>query len=36
MPEYNEFLVATDLITVSPKEGAPTCDDVMKARAAYK
>jgi len=30
--QYKDFLVGTNIVTVSPKEGAPSCDDVKKAR----
>ena len=36
VPEYKDFLVGTDIQTVSPKDGAPTCEDVQKLRAANK
>ena len=36
VPEYKDFLIGTDIFTVSAKDGAPSCDDVKKARAAYK
>ena len=36
VPEYKEFLIATDIVTVAPKDGAPSCEDVKKARAGAK
>ena len=34
--EYKDFLIATDIVTVAPKDGAPSCEDVKKARAGAK
>jgi branched-chain amino acid transport system substrate-binding protein len=36
VPEYNEFLIATDIVTVSPRDGLPSCEQVLKTRAAAK
>ena len=36
VPQYKDFLIGTDIQTVSPQDGAPTCEDVKKLRAAYK
>jgi len=36
VPEYKDFLVGTDIMTVSPKDGAPSCEEIQKLRAAYK
>jgi len=36
VPEYNEFLIATDIVTVSPRDGVPSCEQVLKTRAAAK
>lgn len=36
VPEYNEFLIATDIVTVSPQDGLPSCEQVLKTRAAAK
>ena len=36
VPEYNEFLIATDIVTVSPQDGVPSCEQVLKTRAAAK
>ncbi len=36
VPEYKNFLIATGITTVSPKDGAPSCDDIKKARAGKK
>jgi branched-chain amino acid transport system substrate-binding protein len=36
VPEYKDFLIGTDITTVAPKDGAPTCEDVQKLRAANK
>ncbi len=33
VPEYKNFLIGTDILTVSPKDGAPTCEEVAAARA---
>jgi branched-chain amino acid transport system substrate-binding protein len=31
-PEYKEFLIAADLVTIPPSEYMPTCEQVMKTR----
>jgi branched-chain amino acid transport system substrate-binding protein len=36
VPEYKDFLIATDIVTVAPKDAVPTCEEVKKARAAAK
>ncbi len=36
VPEYKDFLIGTDIITVPPKDGVPSCEDVAKARAKAK
>ena len=36
VPEYKDFLIATDLVTVAPKDGAPSCEDIKKARSGAK
>lgn len=36
VPEYKDFLVGTDIVTVAPKDGAPLCEDIKKLRAANK
>jgi branched-chain amino acid transport system substrate-binding protein len=36
VPEYKDFLIGTDIITVPPKDGVPSCEDVLKARAKTK
>jgi hypothetical protein len=36
VPEYKDFLIGTDIITVPPKDGVPSCDEIMKARAKAK
>ncbi|HME45574.1 MAG TPA: ABC transporter substrate-binding protein [Syntrophorhabdales bacterium] len=36
VPEYNEFLIATDIVTVSAQDGVPSCEQVLKTRAAAK
>ena len=36
VPEYKDFLIGTDIITVAPKDGAPTCEEVAAARAKAK
>jgi branched-chain amino acid transport system substrate-binding protein len=36
VPEFKNFLVGTDIQTVSPQAGAPSCEDIKKLRAAYK
>ena len=36
VPEYRDFLIGTDIITVPPKDGVPTCEEVQKARAKAK
>ena len=36
VPEYKDFLIATDIVTVAPKDGAPSCEDIKKARAGAK
>ena len=36
VPEYKDFLVGTDIITVAPQDGVSTCEDIQKARAKAK
>jgi branched-chain amino acid transport system substrate-binding protein len=36
VPEYKDFLIGTDIITVAPKDGVPPCDEIMKVRAKSK
>ncbi len=36
VPEYKDFLIATDISTVSPKDGAQSCEEIRKARAGAK
>jgi ABC-type branched-subunit amino acid transport system substrate-binding protein len=36
VPEYKDFLIATDIITVAPKDGIASCEEIQKARAAAK
>src|SRR5271157_403410 len=36
VPEYNEFLIATDIVTVSAQDGVPSCEQVLKTRGAAK
>ncbi|HME43535.1 MAG TPA: ABC transporter substrate-binding protein [Syntrophorhabdales bacterium] len=36
VPEYKDFLIGTDIITVPPKDGAPSCAEIQKARAQAK
>ena len=36
VPQYKDFLIATDIVTVAPKDGAPSCEEIKKARAAAK
>jgi branched-chain amino acid transport system substrate-binding protein len=32
VPQYKDFLIGTSIVTVPPKDGAPSCDDIKKAR----
>jgi branched-chain amino acid transport system substrate-binding protein len=36
VPEYKDFLIATDIVTVAPKDGIASCEEIQKARAAAK
>jgi branched-chain amino acid transport system substrate-binding protein len=36
VPEYKDFLIGTDIVMVSPADGIPSCEVVMKARKAAK
>jgi branched-chain amino acid transport system substrate-binding protein len=36
VPEYKDFLIGADIITVPPKDGVPSCEEVQKARARAK
>ena len=36
VPEYKDFLIGTDIITVSPAEGLPSCAEVKQERARAK
>jgi branched-chain amino acid transport system substrate-binding protein len=36
VPEYKDFLIGVDIVTVPPGDGVPTCDQVLKARAKVK
>ncbi|HEY3276753.1 MAG TPA: ABC transporter substrate-binding protein [Syntrophorhabdaceae bacterium] len=36
VPEYKDFLIGTDIATVSARDAAPTCEDIAKARAKGK
>jgi branched-chain amino acid transport system substrate-binding protein len=36
VPEYNEFLIGTDIVTVSALDSVPSCEQVLKTRAAAK
>jgi branched-chain amino acid transport system substrate-binding protein len=36
VPQYKDFLIATDIVTVAPKDGAPSCEEIKKARGAAK
>jgi branched-chain amino acid transport system substrate-binding protein len=33
VPQYKDFLIGTGIVTVDPKDCAPSCDDIAKARA---
>ena len=33
VPEYKNFLIGTDILTVAPKDGARTCEEIAAARA---
>jgi hypothetical protein len=33
VPEYNSFLIGTDILTVAAKDGAPSCEEIAAARA---
>jgi len=35
-PEYKDFLIGVDIATVAPKDGAPTCEEIAKAREKAK
>ena len=36
VPQYKDFLIATDIVMVPPKDGAVSCEEIKKARAAAK
>jgi branched-chain amino acid transport system substrate-binding protein len=36
VPEYKDFLIGTDIVTVPPKDGVPSCEEIQKARAKAK
>jgi hypothetical protein len=36
VPEYKDFLIATDIIMVSAADGVPSCEQALKARKASK
>jgi branched-chain amino acid transport system substrate-binding protein len=36
VPEYKEFLIATEIVTVAPKDGMLSCEEIQKVRAAAK
>jgi branched-chain amino acid transport system substrate-binding protein len=36
VPEYKDFLIATDIVTVAPKDGMVSCEEIQKARAGAK
>jgi branched-chain amino acid transport system substrate-binding protein len=36
VPEYKDFLIAVDLSTVPPKDGAVSCEEIKKLRAGAK
>ena len=36
VPEYKDFLIGTDIITIPPKDGVPSCEEIQKARARAK
>jgi branched-chain amino acid transport system substrate-binding protein len=33
VPEYKDFLIGVDIVTVAAKDAAPTCEEIQKARA---
>ena len=36
VPEYKDFLIATEIVTVAPKDGMLSCEEIQKVRAAAK
>ncbi|MCX5812202.1 MAG: ABC transporter substrate-binding protein, partial [Proteobacteria bacterium] len=36
VPEYKDFLIGTNIVTVSPKDGMPSCEEIQRARAKAK
>lgn len=36
VPEYKDFLIGVDIVTVAPQDGVPTCAEIQKARAQAK
>ncbi len=36
VPEYKDFLIGTDIVTVAPQDGVPSCAEIQKARAKAK
>ena len=36
VPEYKDFLIGTDIVTVSAADGVPSCEQVLKTRKAAK
>jgi branched-chain amino acid transport system substrate-binding protein len=36
VPEYKDFLIGTDIVTVSAADGIPSCEQVLKTRKAAK
>jgi branched-chain amino acid transport system substrate-binding protein len=35
-PEYKDFLIGADIITVPPRDGVPTCEEIQKIRTKGK
>jgi branched-chain amino acid transport system substrate-binding protein len=36
VPEYKDFLIATDIVAVAPKDGVRSCEEIQKLRATAK
>ncbi len=36
VPEYKDHLVGSNIVTVAPGEGYPTCEEIAQARAKAK
>ncbi len=36
VPEYKDFLIGTDIVTIPPKDGVPSCEEIQKARSRAK